>query len=328
MIVSRRRRADRLSGAALLCLAAGLCAAAWLALMRRPAPEEPSPAPAAPPPATAASPAKSAPDNLSVLWASASAASGTSAGQSSAAGGAASGDETPPFTIRGLIASLNGSSSCAFLQSSLGVPIIHQGEVVDGWKLTAVKGNAATFVKGSREVTLSLAAPEYAKESGTAPAPVAGVRPPAGWAMRPVPIARLSQQPPAPQSANSATVAAASASAGSAATKAADAEIAVPRSLADLARTNPGAVMQGVQIEPNMVNGQLQGFTVASVASGAVLAPYVAQGTSILAVNGTPITSVSSAFGIYQQLVASGSTSVTVTLERGGQRQNVVYYIK
>ena len=31
---------------------------------------------------------------------------------------------------------------------------------------------------------------------------------------------------------------------------------------------------------------------------------------------------------IYQQLAASGSTSVTVTMERGGQRQNVIYIIK
>ena len=51
-------------------------------------------------------------------------------------------------------------------------------------------------------------------------------------------------------------------------------------------------------------------------------------GDRILAVNGAPINSAGAAMNIYQQLSASGASSVTVTMERGGQRLNVVYNIK
>ena len=96
----------------------------------------------------------------------------------------------------------------------------------------------------------------------------------------------------------------------------------------DMARENPGAAMQGLQIEPYTSNGKMQGLTVANVEAGSIAAAYLSPGDRILAVNGNPINSMSSAVSIYQQLRASGVSSVTVTMERGGQRQNVVYSIR
>jgi C-terminal processing protease CtpA/Prc len=64
------------------------------------------------------------------------------------------------------------------------------------------------------------------------------------------------------------------------------------------------------------------------VAASAPAAPYLSPGDRILAVNGNPINSMTDALNVYQQLTASGSTSVNVTMERGGQRLNVVYTIK
>lgn len=93
-----------------------------------------------------------------------------------------------------------------------------------------------------------------------------------------------------------------------------------------MVRANPLVATQGLQIQ--MPTGQTAGITVASVASDAPAAPYVSSGDRILAVNGAPINSTGDAMNLYQQLTASGATSVTVTIERGGQRQNVVYTIK
>jgi len=242
------------------------------------------------------------------------------------AGFPALGGETGPFTIRGMIASLSGSSSVVFVQSPSGVSMIRLGEVMDGWKLADVKGNTATFVREGRTVTLSLAKREYDAGGGTAPAN-AGSGPSSPRLSRAVPVATSpAQLPPSPQSPERPSAAAASASVGSATAK--GTEIAVPQSLVDAVRANPLAAMQGLSIEPYTPNGQMQGYTIASVAQDSVAAPYVSAGDRILAVNGTPINSVTNAMNIYQQLIASGNTSVTVTMERDGQRQNVVYSIK
>ena len=110
MIVSRRKRADRLSSAALVCLAAGLCGAAWLAL-KPPAPAEPSRAPAASPPVSAAAPVAA---GRPITFQSSGRKARLRRPPAIVPGGRfpASGGETPPFTILGLIASLSGSSSC------------------------------------------------------------------------------------------------------------------------------------------------------------------------------------------------------------------------
>jgi len=244
------------------------------------------------------------------------------------AAGFIAGAEAPPFTIRGLIASLSGESSVAFVQSASGASLIlHPGEVAQGWTLVGVKGNAATFGREGREITLSLAKPEYAAGGGPAPANAASASPQRlgpGKAMSlATPPLPLSGQP----ASDSPSVAAASTSVGSAASAGtAGATVVVPQSFVDSIRGNPLAATQGLQIQ--MPNGQTTGITIASVAAGAPAAPYVSSGDRILAVNGTPINSASDALNLYQQLTASGSTSVTVTLERGGQRQNVLYTIK
>ena len=208
--------------------------------------------------------------------------------------------------------------------------MIHQGEVADGWRLIRVQGNAATFAREGREITLSLAKREYDAGGGTTPANAVSRQSSSSLQGVPGKAVALAARVPGsrPQQPNSPSVAAPSASVGSAATNGTDKTVVVPRSVVDMARTNPGAAMQGLQIEAYMPNGQMQGFTIANVAEGAVAAPYVAQGDRILAVNGNPITSMSSAMSIYQQLVGSSSTSVTVTIERGGRRQDVIYNIK
>jgi type II secretion system protein C len=265
-------------------------------------------------------------DNRSVLWAGAASAA-LSQQSSPAAGFADSGGETAPFTIRGMIASLSGSSSVVFIQSSSGVSMIRQGEVTDGWKLTDVKGNTATFAREGRTVTLSLAKPQYEAGGGTATASApSGPSSPLGRLRAGLIVTGPVQLPPIPQSPQGPSAAAASASVGSATAK--GTEIVVPRSLVDAVRANPLAAMQGLSIQPYMPNGQMQGYTIANVASDSVAAPYLSPGDRILAVNGTPINSIGSAMNIYQQLIANNVSSATVTMERGGQRQNVVYTIK
>jgi hypothetical protein len=127
-----------------------------------------------------------------------------------------------------------------------------------------------------------------------------------------------------------ATVAAASSPVGPHAANGTDNKtIAAPRNVVvAMALTNPGAAMQSLQFAPLMSNGQMQGVTIANVATGSLAVPYLASGDQILAVNGTPINSMTSAVNICQQLLSGGSTSVTVTMERDGQRQNVVYSIQ
>jgi type II secretory pathway component PulC len=327
MIASRRKRADRLSGGALLCLAAGLCGAAWLAL-RRPVSVEPSPAPAAAQVVSATAPVAQPPEDLSILWAGANESPASSL---PAAGLAASGAETPPFTLRGVIASLSGDCSVAFVQAAGGASLIlHPGEVAQGWTLVGVKGNDATFGREGREIILSLAKPEYAAGGGPASAGAAST-PPSSPQRPGLGKAISLATPPLPLSGQTAlespSVAAASTAVGSAASSGTGgATVIVPQSFVDSIRGNPLAATQGLQIQ--MPNGQTTGITIASVAAGAPAAPYVSSGDRILAVNGTAINSASDALNLYQQLTASGSTSVTVTLERGGQRQNVVYTIK
>ncbi len=249
MIVSRRKRADRLSSAALVCLAAGLCGAAWLAL-KPPAPEERSRAPAAPPSVTASAPVAPAAENLSILWLGAndvSAASGRPSSPAAGAGLPALGAEAPPFTIRGTIASSSGSFSFAFVQSASGVSMIRQGEAAEGWKLTGVTENTATFAREDRAVTLSLAKPEYDAASGGALASAgAGPSPASRF---PQPVARGTVQlPPNPQPAGNPSSSAGSTAVGSATVK--TVEVAVPQSLVDSVRAAMAPVGV-VRVEPN-----------------------------------------------------------------------------
>ena len=325
MIVSRRKRADRLSSAALVCMAAGLCGAAWFAL-KPPAPAEPSRAPAAPPSVSAPGPVAPAADNLSILWLGANDVSAASGRPSSPVAGlpALAGD-APPFTIRGTIASSSGSFSFAFIQSASGASMIRQGEVADGWKLMSVTGNTATFARDDRAVTLSLAKREYDASGGSAPGSAGSGPSPASRFSPPIPVAAGPVQlPPSPQPAGSPSAAAASTSVGSATAK--GTEVVVPQSLVNMVRTDPIAATHGLQIQ--MPTGQSQGITVVNVAASAPAAPYLSSGDRILAVNGNPINSMTDAMNVYQQLTANGNTSVTVTMERGGQRLNVVYTIK
>jgi len=215
-----------------------------------------------------------------------------------------------------------------FVQSSSGVLIIHPGEVADGWKLIRAQGNTATFADGGREITLSLAKPDYQAGGGATPGNVAsGPLSPSSRFVPGKPVSLELPPPPVPQSPDSPSVAAASASVGPAAAGGSDKTVVVPQSLVDMIRTDPIAATHGLQIQ--MPNGQTQGVIIANVAAGAPAAPYFSSGDRILAVNGAPINSASDALNIYQQLAASGSfTSVTVTLERGGQRTNVIYNIK
>jgi hypothetical protein len=327
MIVSRRKRADRLSSVALFCMVVGLCGAVWLAL-KPPAPAELSRAPAASQAVSAPAPVAPAADNLSILWLGANDVSAASGRPSSPAAGLPPlASDAPPFAIRGMIGSLSGSSSVVFIQAASGVSMIRQGEVVDGWKLMGVTGNAATFAREDRAVTLSLAKREYDAGGGSAPMTAGSGPSPAPRFSPPVPT----QLPPSPQvprleQASGPSTAAASTSVGSASAK--TIEVVVPRSLVDQARANPLAAMQGVNIEQYAPNGQMQGYTIANVSPDSLAAPYVSSGDRILAVNGTPINSIGSAMNIYQQLSASGVSAVTVTMERGGQRLNVVYTIK
>jgi hypothetical protein len=223
-----------------------------------------------------------------------------------------------------MIGSLSGSFSVVFIQSASAVSMVRQGEVADGWKLMGVTGNTATFVRDDRSVTLSLAKREYDAGGGSAPASAGSGPSPASRSPQPVPLAAVpAQLPPKPQPAGP-SAAAASTSVGSATAK--GTEVAVPQSLVDMIRTDPIAAVHGVQIK--MPTGQTQGVTIVDVAASAPAAPYLSPGDRILAVNGNPINSMTDALNVYQQLTASGSTSVNVTMERGGQRLNVVYTIK
>ena len=205
--------------------------------------------------------------------------------------------------------------------------MIRQGEVTDGWRLLRVKGMTATFVRQGREVTLSLAKPEY--NAGDSAASSIAVSRPSQSQRRVVHVAIGAPQSPGPRPSDSSSVAAVSTSIGSPAANGADNKtVGVPRNVVDTALANPSAAMQGLQLAPLMSNGQMQGITIANVATGSLASPYFASGDQILAVNGTPINSMASAMNIYQQLLSSGSTSVTVTMQRGGQRQNVVYSIQ
>jgi type II secretory pathway component PulC len=272
-------------------------------------------------------------DDLSVLWPDVRGASAASPQRSSQTAGSpvpVSDGETVTFKIKGVIASLSGASSVVFVQSSSGDLMIRPGEVADGWKLIRVKGSTATFAKEGREVTLSLAKREY--DAGGGIASSSAVSRPSQLPPRAVRFAMASSQPPGPnpRPSDSSNVTAASTpvSPPAAVDVTDNKTVAVPRDVVNMALTNPGVAMQGLQLAPLMSNGQMQGVTIANVAAGSLAAPYLAPGDQILAVNGTPINSIASAMNIYQQLLSSGSTSVTVTMQRGGQRQNVVYSVQ
>ena len=220
---------------------------------------------------------------------------------------------------------MSGPFSFAFVQSAGGVSMLRQGEAAEGWKLTGVKENTATFTKDGRTITLSLAKPEYDAASEAALACAAAGPSPASRSPQPTRRGRLVQLPPNPHPLGRPSTASGFARRrfGGAETI----EVVVPPASWTRSGRIPWPQCRA-SVEPNMVNGQMQGFNIANVSADSVAAPDLSSGDRILAVNGTPINSVGTAMAMFQQLSASGASSVTVTMERGGQRLNVVYTVK
>jgi len=104
--------------------------------------------------------------------------------------------------------------------------------------------------------------------------------------------------------------------------------VAVAPELVEKLRQDPKSVRFGVNFSPLVdKRGTMRGISVDGVASGSVGARYgLAPGDRILAVNGHPITSPSSAMQLYQRY--RNSDSVSVTLLRDGTERNVVFYVR
>jgi type II secretion system protein C len=310
---------ERLAALGIVLLVAGLGAGVYLAL--GPGPDR---APAGVP--VAVSPAPEGPSgplsesDLKVLWEGFDPKRSVSALLPLTPQGPA-----VPFTIQGIIYSADGDS-VAFVKAGSKVQLCRAGDVIDGWTVKAIEPGRVLFDKDGRELALVVGGRTY--PAGGAPSMVAlaspAVRPGRNTPPPADPSLRRRYSPPAPRPVGTQGTMPLPTAEERAAV---DGAVGLPSDLADMARNNPSTVMNGVTLEPHMVDKQMRGITIAQVAKDSFAARYgLAPGDRVLAVNGEPLDSAGRVYQLYNRY--RHDNSVRVTIERAGQVKDVLYYVR
>lgn len=333
MFTRLRARLDRLAVLALVLLGCGLCAALYVVLK----PVPPGPAPnetrSAAEGETSSGPASLTEAELAVVWAGRDPARPKPNAAPESAARPAQGDAFP-FKVRGVIYSTSGTS-VAFIESSSGLALYRIGQLLDGWQISSIARNAVTFTRDGKERTIPMAFATYSNRPAYAAAPrPAPTRPRTTRHRTRRPITPVAP-PGSPGRRLAPAVADRSVSASAPRVRPPpldpslgkpDATVAIPQKVVELARTNPEALVQGVNLSRLVgKKGLMQGIRINKVARGSLAARYgLAPGDRILAVNGQALDSPARALQLYQRY--RNSKSVMVTLERNGQRKKIQLY--
>lgn len=100
----------------------------------------------------------------------------------------------------------------------------------------------------------------------------------------------------------------------------------VDRQVAENARSNLGELLKSARMEPNVVNGNTEGFVVRMIQPGSLLANLgIRRGDVIMEVNGVELSSPEKALQIFQQL--REARHISIGLQRDGAPMNFDYEI-
>jgi general secretion pathway protein C len=100
----------------------------------------------------------------------------------------------------------------------------------------------------------------------------------------------------------------------------------VDRRVAEEARNNIGELLKSARLEPNVVNGNTEGFAVKMIQPGSLLATLgLRKGDVIMEVNGVELSSPEKALQIFQQL--REARHISIGLRRDGAPMNFDYEI-
>lgn len=240
------------------------------------------------------------------------------------AAAALQGNTPSPLVVQGIIYSPD-EASVAFIKSGSQVMLGRVGDVIDGWNIKAIEPGRVVFDKDGTELALAVGGRKYEASGAIPPALLAldasspkamsraGLGGPSKAGMRAVPplkpVVAKASLPSAAERAIS------------------DAAVGIPTTIADLARNNPASVMEGVKVEPLIVDKQMRGVTIAQVAGNSIAARYgLAPQDRIIAINGEPLDSTSRIYQLYSRY--RNSDKVRVTIERAGQVKDVLYFVQ
>jgi len=241
----RRKKLDRLTAGLFGLLAAGLCAGGYLAFSPARAPGPSRPVSTVRAQEKAPKPTESvaeSPDPLPILAPVQAAA------------------PVVPFKIRGVIYNAAGGS-VVFIELAGKVGLYRVGDrLAEGWTIASIGLESAEFVRDGVTTSLSLERPGF-KEPAMAVAQAGMVQ----GAPRSIPGP---VQPKGADGRNPDRKLARTESVSSSVVSAvpppdarnSDAAVLVDRSVVELGRQNPSALAEGVQFEPLMSKGQMQGF--------------------------------------------------------------------
>jgi general secretion pathway protein C len=100
----------------------------------------------------------------------------------------------------------------------------------------------------------------------------------------------------------------------------------IDRGIAENARQNIGELLKSARMEPNLVNGNTEGFVVKMIQPGSLLADLgIRKGDVIMEVNGVELASPEKALQIFQQL--REARHISIGLQRDGAPMNFEYEI-
>ena len=226
----------------------------------------------------------------------------------------------PSFLVRGIIHEPR-DGSVVFIEHDKELCLKRRGERIRGWRVLTIDVDAITIGRDGRVERLGLAERRFASAGrGLAPGP----RRPQGRGARTNRV--RSHRGPGrrglARTSRGATPLAVTPRRGDA-----DAMVAVPASLVEEARKDPLAVYRrdGVKLAISSKDGRMDGVTISAMPRGSLAARFgFAVGDKIVAVNGQPLDSPARALQLYNS--HRDSNALTVTLERSGQRRNVLFY--
>ena len=326
MLAKLRARLDRLATGGLILLACALCASVYFALT--PATGKTSTEPPALAPKqtfdTDASPLTE--ERLSAVWKHRDPVEGAPPSR------VVSVTAKPAlFTVRGIIYSSTGES-VAFIEDKGNLVLCAVGHQLDGWEISAIEATAVTVIKDGEEHRLFYSPASYANRPLKAMIPF-GKSETQAVASRAVGARHRQVSDRTRQNRDEGTRRVASVAAAplrrAPRDHNADATQALPRSIAEKARRDPEALADGVKMSPALASDgkKMIGVSIDHVANGSIAARYgLATGDRVVAVNGQTIDSPTRAYQLYQRY--RNSDEVSVTIERGGKRKTVLYYVQ
>ncbi|WP_298039721.1 type II secretion system protein GspC [uncultured Desulfuromonas sp.] len=101
----------------------------------------------------------------------------------------------------------------------------------------------------------------------------------------------------------------------------------IPKEEAEKARTNIGELLKQARMEPNIINGQTEGFTVRMLRPRSLLAGLgIKRGDILKQINGVELNSPEKALQIFQQL--REAKHLSIGLQRSGQNLNFEYDVQ